>query len=62
MLYVEDIEDDVGASPVALTDYPDDGGQYRFCTEALVEGSDLPAESVVRDALREDSEELIVIR
>lgn len=53
------------ASPaaVALAEFPHEGGgSYRFCTEALVEGDELPPEAEVRSALREGSEELIVIR
>ena len=50
-------------SPVALVDFPHrEGGQYRYCTEGLVEGPDLPSEEVVREILREGAEELIVIR
>lgn len=50
-------------SPVALAAFPHrEGGRFRYCTEGLVEGPDLPSEEVVRDALREGAEELIVIR
>ena len=50
-------------SPVALAEFPHrEGGRYRYCTEGLVEGPDLPSEDAVRAALREGAEELIVIR
>lgn len=38
------------------------GERHRFCVEALVRGPALPAESVVRDALRGTGDSLIVIR
>lgn len=50
-------------SPVALAEFPHrEGGRYRYCTEGLVEGPDLPTEDAVRGALRDGAEELIVIR
>jgi len=56
------LEEAQGPSPVALARFPHrEGGQYRFCTEGLVEGPDLPQEAEVRAALREGAEELIVI-
>ncbi|MDH3222869.1 MAG: DegV family EDD domain-containing protein [Gemmatimonadota bacterium] len=54
---------DEGPSPVALAEFPHQGGgRYRFCTEGLVEGDALPTEDEVRAVLREGAEELIVIR
>ncbi|MGI9628400.1 MAG: DegV family protein, partial [Longimicrobiales bacterium] len=53
---------DGAPSPVALAEFPHERGSYRFCTEGLVEGPDLPSEDDVRRALREGAEELIVIR
>ncbi len=47
---------------VSLVDYPDDEEQYRFCTEALVRGDELPSQEAVREVLREQSDSLIVIR
>lgn len=35
---------------------------YRFCTEALVRGSDLPSQATVRNHLRDRGDSLIVIR
>jgi fatty acid kinase/fatty acid kinase fatty acid binding subunit len=46
----------------ALADYSSGSEQYRFCTEALVRGADLPVASVVQDALRIHGDSLIVIR
>lgn len=49
-------------SPIGATEHPFTHGTRRYCTEILVEGRDLPGEEVVRAALAEGSEELIVIR
>ena len=49
-------------SPIAGTAHPFTHGSRRYCTEILVEGSDLPSERVVRAALSEGTEELLVIR
>ena len=49
-------------SPIGAMDHPLGQGTRRYCTEILVEGSDLPSEKTVRAALSEDSEELLVIR
>ena len=49
-------------SPVGTADHPFTHGTKRYCTEILVEGPDLPAEKVVRAALSDGSEELLVIR
>ena len=51
-----------GWSPIAATGHPFTHGTRRYCTEILVEGPDMPGEKVVRAALAEGSEELIVIR
>lgn len=50
------------AAAAALADYPGEDEQYRFCTEALVRGAELPPQAVVRDVLREHGDSLIVIR
>ncbi len=49
-------------SPIGSMDHPLGQGTLRYCTEILVEGPDLPDERTVRAALREGSEELLVIR
>ncbi len=61
----ESILDDMSRpdwSPIAGTAHPFTHGSRRYCTEILVEGSDLPSEKVVRAALSEGTEELLVIR
>lgn len=47
---------------VAAVDYPEGSEQYRFCTEALVRGGDLPDQDAVKDALRGMGDSLIAIR
>ncbi len=47
---------------VASQDYGAESEHYRFCTEALVRGTELPAQEQVRDALRDAGDSLIVIR
>ena len=49
-------------SPIGAAGHPFTHGTRRYCTEILVEGPDLPAETAVRTALAEGSEELLVIR
>lgn len=49
-------------SPIGAMDHPMGQGTKRYCTEILVEGPDLPAQKIVRAALSEGSEELLVIR
>ena len=49
-------------SVVALVEYPADEEQYRFCTEALVRGPDLPDQATVRDFLTQDGDSVIAIR
>ena len=49
-------------SPIGAAEHPFTYGSRRYCTEILVEGPDLPGEEVVREALAEGSEELLVIR
>jgi hypothetical protein len=51
-----------GAPVVASIEYPDRAEQYRFCTEGLVRGNDLPDQAEVRDSLRSRGDSLIVIR
>ncbi len=50
------------AEPVATAEFPTGEGEYRFCTEALVRGDQLPDETTVRRTLRELGDSLIVIR
>ena len=52
------------ATPAAAAEaeYPAESERYRFCTEALVRGSALPEADVVRAALRERGDSLVVIR
>ena len=49
-------------SPIGAAEHPFTHGTRRYCTEILVEGPDLPGKEVVRTALAEGSEELLVIR
>lgn len=51
-----------GAEGSALSRVEYDEETYRFCTEALVRGPDLPAQAAVRDVLRTQGDSLIVIR
>jgi fatty acid kinase/fatty acid kinase fatty acid binding subunit len=53
--------DDVAAA-AARIGFPETVEQYRFCTEALVRGTDLPAADAVRVELRDRGDSLIVIR
>ena len=46
----------------AVIDYPSESERYRFCTEALVRGGQLPQSEAVQDALRARGDSLIVIR
>lgn len=50
------------ASVVERSEYPSADEHFRFCTEALVRGADLPGQDVVREALRGAGDSLIVIR
>ena len=51
-----------GAPVLNTVAYPDKVERYRFCTEALVRGMELPTQDQVRDHLRERGDSLIVIR
>ena len=51
-----------GPPVVASIEYPDRVEQYRFCTEALVRGNNLPDQAEVRVDLRAQGDSLIVIR
>ena len=51
-----------GAPVLNTVEYPDKVERYRFCTEALVRGMELPTQDQVRDHLRERGDSLIVIR
>jgi DegV family protein with EDD domain len=53
--------DDV-ASAAARAQYPLESEKYRFCTEGMVRGSQLPAQASVQEALRDRGDSLIVIR
>ena len=50
------------APAVAQREYAADGEHYRFCTEALVRGRELPTQETVQAALRGVGDSLIVIR
>lgn len=50
------------APVVTAFDYPEREEQYRFCTEALVRGGELPAQAEVQKILLEYGDSLIVIR
>lgn len=45
----------------AEIDFPAESETYRYCTEALVRGEDLPDEKVAREGLREMGDSLIVL-
>ena len=51
-----------GAPAVVRQEYAAEGEHYRYCTEALVRGPDLPSQEAVLDALRDVGDSLIVIR
>lgn len=61
---------ELGATPdyadtpiaVAAVDYPAESERFRFCTEALVRGDALPDAAVVRTALQQHGDSLIVLR
>ena len=50
------------AAVVAAVEYPAGEGGFRFCTEALVRGLDIPDDAAVRAALTGMGDSLIVIR
>lgn len=50
------------APAVGVIEYPEISEHFRFCTEALVKGDDLPEQKTVRERLRQDGDSLIVIR
>jgi DegV family protein with EDD domain len=50
------------APAVGQVEYPAAAERFRFCTEALVRGEDLPEQTAVRERLREEGDSLIVIR
>lgn len=58
---VEDAEAELPPAAAAHADYAADES-FRFCTEALVRGEDLPDEEVVRAFLREQGDSIVVIR
>lgn len=53
---------DEAESVAASVEYPRESEKYRFCTEALVRGGELPGQAVVQEALRDRGDSLIVIR
>ena len=63
LVATEDLSDLTGSpAAVAEAEYPAEEEQFRFCTEALVQGSGLPSQNDVRAVLREMGDSLIVIR
>ncbi len=50
------------APAVGIVAYPETQERYRFCTEALVRGEDLPSQTAVQQRLGEAGDSLIVIR
>jgi DegV family protein with EDD domain len=50
------------ASAVGQFQYPAEAERFRYCTEALVRGEDLPDQRVIRERLREEGDSLIVVR
>ena len=50
------------APEVGTVEYPADAERFRFCTEALVRGEELPDQLAVQDRLKEEGDSLIVIR
>lgn len=46
----------------AEVEYPAESERFRFCTEALVRGPDIPDQDAVRAVLREQGDSLVVIR
>lgn len=61
-LTTESAEFTAAPPAVAMVEYPDREERYRFCTEALVRGDDLPTQGEVRDHLRDRGDSMIVIR
>ena len=64
-LVAEDVVADLSRpdwSPIGGVSHPFTHGTRRYCTEILVEGPNLPSEKIVRAALSEETEELLVIR
>ena len=57
-------EPEAGAPEEAVgpTEYPSADEHFRYCTEALVRGTELPSQEAVREALRGVGDSLIVIR
>jgi len=63
LVTVEGTQDFSGSAPtVGMVEYPEEAEQYRYCTEALVRGDELPDQKTVREALKEAGDSLIVIR
>ena len=53
---------DAVAAAAGRIEFPQTSERYRFCTEVLVRGEDLPTADVVRASLRAHGDSLIVIR
>ena len=49
------------SAAIAAVDYPAESERYRFCTEALVRGENLPPSAEVRAELRDAGDSLIVL-
>jgi DegV family protein with EDD domain len=56
------LEASADEAAVERAEYPAADEHFRYCTEALVRGADLPSQDVVREALRGVGDSLIVIR
>lgn len=52
----------LGPAAAAAADYPVGEERFRFCTEALVRGDDLPSQWEVRTELRDRGDSLIVVK
>lgn len=48
--------------PMVRREYPAADEHFRYCTEALVRGRGLPTQDVIREALRDVGDSLIVVR
>lgn len=62
LVAVDDAAEREPLDETALSRVDYDTETYRFCTEALVRGEELPSQATVRDDLRDRGDSLIVIR
>lgn len=53
---------EAGEAQATRVEYPTESEKYRFCTEALVRGTDLPDQATVQAVLRDRGDSMIVIR